>query len=109
MRVYIASPYGDHNELRVRESYVAMADYAARQLALAGHIAITPLRITHRWNEDTKLCPTHWWAIDQSLLRNWAECLVRLPGHSPGADIEEAIAIELGMPVYYGVEKVPNP
>lgn len=107
MRIYIASPYGDHNPLHVREANVAIADSAARQLALRGHIAIAPIRITHGWDEDTRLQEAHWWAIDLDLLCVWAECLVRLPGHSPGADKEERIAKERGIPVFYGIEGVP--
>ncbi len=106
-RIYIASPYGDHNPLEIREANVAIADSAARQLALRGHCAISPIRITHRWNEDCRLEAEHWWALDMDLLCNWAEAVCRLPGESPGADREEAIARERGLPVYYGVEDVP--
>lgn len=107
MRIYIACPYGDHNPLAVREANVARADAAARELALRGHIPVCTIRMTHRWNEDERLKPAHWWSIDLALLTGWAEAVCRLDGHSPGADAEEAIARERGIPVYYGVEGVP--
>jgi hypothetical protein len=105
-RIYIASPYGDHNSLAVRDANVAIADSIARQLALLGHEAITPLRLTHGWGDDARLDAAHWWAVDESLLSHWAQALLRLPGDSPGADYEEAIARSLGLPVYYEIESV---
>ena len=104
MRIYLACPYGDDNPLEVRESNVARADAATRELVMAGHVAICTIRLTHRWNEDQRMKPVHWWAIDLDLLCHWDEAVCRLPGHSPGADAEVAIAEERGMPVYYGLQ-----
>lgn len=108
IRVYIACPYGDHNPLAVREVHVAAGDAAARELALRGHTPVCTVRLTHRWNEDERLKPAHWWRIDLDLLTSWADAVCRLPGESEGADAEVAIAQERGMPVYFGVEAVPE-
>ena len=42
-----------------------------------------------------------------ALDRAWLECsdiVLRLPGESPGADREVAYALELGKPVYEGID-----
>jgi hypothetical protein len=35
-----------------------------------------------------------------------ADAVLRLPGTSPGADREVALALSLGIPVYYDIEEM---
>ncbi len=97
MRIYLASPYGDHNTNEVIAENVARADAMVRELVLQGHIVFCPVKMTWGWQKDTRLKPDHWWAIDMDFLEHWAEAIFRMLGISPGCDREMARAQELGL------------
>lgn len=46
-----------------------------------------------------------WMMLDLDWLKQ-CDCMLRLPGESPGADMEEAYAKHHGIPVYYSVEEL---
>lgn len=46
-----------------------------------------------------------WMGCDLEIVRR-CDCVLRLPGESKGADMETALAAELGIPVFGGVEEV---
>ncbi len=97
MRIYIASPYGDHNTDEIIAENVTRADAMARELVLQGHVVFCPIKMTWNWQKDTRLKPDHWWRNDMDILEHWAEAIFRLPGLSEGCDREIARAQELGL------------
>lgn len=98
MRVYIAGPYtqGEQAE-RVREAVlVGLAVYQH------GHVPFIP----HLYHFAHYLCPMPyeaWMMLDLSWLET-CHAMVRLPGHSPGADREVERACQLGLWIYYGLD-----
>lgn len=98
LRVYIAGPYtqGEQAEL-VREAVlVGLAVFRH------GHVPFIP----HLYHFAHYLCPQPyeaWMTLDLTWLEV-CDALVRLPGHSPGADREVARAQVLGLPVFFGLD-----
>lgn len=45
----------------------------------------------------------YWMAIDFDVVKR-CDAIFRMPGHSPGADREEILAAEIGIPVFYNIE-----
>ena len=97
--VYIASPYtlGDV-AVNVRRQIDAASDLLA-----CGLIPFTPLlshfiHLVHPHSYD------EWLEYDLQWLSR-CDCMLRLSGESKGADIEEAYAQKLGIPVYYSIEE----
>ncbi len=101
MLVYIASPYtlGDVAQ-NVRESVLV-----AEQVRAKGHLPFTPL-LSHFWNLMSPHERAYWMDMDfEWVLR--ADCVLRLPGESEGADQEVRLAEQHGKPVYHSVEDLP--
>ena len=99
-RIYVAGPYtaGD-----VAQN-VARALHTADWLAREGCVPFIP-HLSHFW-ELLHPHPWQFW-IEQDLA--WLACcdaLVRLPGASQGADVEEVQARALGLPVFEGAGDV---
>src|ERR1700724_396637 len=104
LRVYIAGPIskGDlqHNLDQGRQ--------AAITLMRAGFAPLCPMLTCYMGGDKPEIMPngtTHedWLSIDLP----WAavaDALVRLPGESAGADREEKLAVDLGIPVYQDVD-----
>lgn len=97
MHVYIAGPYSGPPgpEENTRRALVA-----AEQFRRLGHLVFCPHSMFGEWDRQH---PGPWqqW-IDQCL--GWIRgggfhVLVRLPGDSPGADLEETLARDLGIDV----------
>lgn len=95
--VYVAGPitHGDQF-LNARA-----AQLAGLQIIQAGHLAFVPH--TFLFTHHVVPMPYEFWlAMDLKMLKR-CDCLVRLPGHSPGADREAELAKTLGMPIYFSV------
>jgi len=94
LRVYIAGPYSHFDvALNVREAVRAGLD-----VLKAGHVPFIP----HLYHFAHLLEPQpydSWMTLDLQWLAA-CHCLVRLHGHSPGADREVERAKALGLPVY---------
>ena len=94
MRVYIAGPYaGGDSVLNVRS-----AVEAAEKIQAAGHVPFVP-HLTHLWHLISPHEPGFWYKYDLAWLEV-CDCLVRLPGKSPGADEEVRLCKLWGIPVY---------
>lgn len=98
MRVYIASAYtkGDV-ALNVRKA-IEIAD----ELLKLGHTPYVP-HLTHFWHLISPKEINFWYQYDNSFLDHWAECVLRLPNESHGADQEVERAYRMGMPIYYSL------
>lgn len=97
LRVYVAGPYS----VNPTEG-VAAAIQAADELLTAGYKPFVP-HLTHLWHERYPQAYEVWMQYDFAYLAV-CDALVRLPGYSPGADREVALAKQRGVPVYEGVQ-----
>lgn len=102
MRIYIASPYTQGDPL----ANVRRQIDAAEQLAAKGHVPILPL-LSHFWDEVYHHPWEFWMAQCLSHLTT-VDAVLRLPGVSVGADIEVREAKNIGLPVYYSVDVIPD-
>ena len=98
--VYIASPYtiGD-----MAQNVKRQID-AADELMNVGFCPIIPL-LSHFQHMVHPRPYEDWMEIDKEKLRR-CDVVLRLPGESKGADIEVALAHELGIPVFKSVNWV---
>lgn len=102
MKIYIAGPYtkGD-----VAEN-VRNAVYAGNLVAHRGHMPFIP-HLTHFWHMLIPHEIDFWYAQDIEWLRV-CDALLRIEGESTGADREEEIAREMGIPIYTNVFSIPD-
>lgn len=96
--VYVAGPY-THGDVALN---VRAAVLAGLQIQQASHLAFVP-HLCHFAHYLVPMGYESWMAIDLRMLRR-CDVLLRLPGHSPGADREVELAKTLGMPIYHSVE-----
>jgi len=93
-KVYISSPYSQGST-----TYnVRLAIDAADTLLLAGFAPFVP-HLNFAWD----IVYPHSYDIWLDWCVEWVAactCVLRIPGYSPGADIEVALAKSLGMAVY---------
>lgn len=102
MRVYIAAPYTQGSE----GENVRRAIEAADQVIAAGHAPFVP-HLCHFWHLMSPHAYETWLRIDMEWLRA-SDAMVRLPGPSAGADMEEAEARRTGIPVYGSVAELSS-
>jgi hypothetical protein len=94
--VYVAGPIGKP------ENHSANVDAAlqvASQLLDAGLYPFVP-HLCVWWDLHTPRHYESWMKFDMVWLKR-CDVLLRIPGHSPGADREVALAKEVGIPVFF--------
>lgn len=98
LKVYISGPYtkGDVVE------NVRKAIDAAEIISRLGHIPFVP-HLTHFWHMIHLHDYKFWLDYDIEWLM-MCDCMIRLPGESKGADIEEEAAEKYGIPIYCGID-----
>lgn len=95
--VFVSGPYTAPDPvLNVRA-----AIHAAALLLDAGLIPYVP-HTTHLWHLVDPRPYEDYLTMDLAWVRK-CDAVLRLPGHSPGADREVALAEELGLPVFHNV------
>jgi hypothetical protein len=94
MKVYISGPY----TLGDKSKNIARALFAAEAVVEEGHAPYVP-HLSHMWHLLRPHPYEYWMKLDLAWLSQ-CDCLIRIPGESPGADGEVAKAEELGIPVY---------
>jgi len=98
LRIYVAGPYTANPE-----ACTARAIQAGSKLLENGMAPFVP-HLSHYWEKEHSAFKAHgyedWMGIDLSWIRA-ADCVVRLPGKSAGADREVQLATELGIPVIH--------
>lgn len=99
--IYIAAPYTSNPEENVKKALEA-ADIVFEQ----GFIPYVP-HLSHHWHSQSPKSYEQWMEMGSAVLER-CDGLLRLPGESPGADKEVKQALELDMPVYYGLENLPK-
>lgn len=95
---YVAGPLGAREHW---EHNTASAIAHANQLQRAGIVPFVPHLFSH-WAiaQGDASAPYHVWMGMDEVLVERSDCLLRIPGHSPGADREVAWAKEFQVPVY---------
>jgi hypothetical protein len=99
LRVYVSGPYSADPERSIQA-----AIQAADQLLTAGHAPLVP-HLKHPWIQTTDHPYEAWLNLDLSWLQA-ADAVLRIPGHSPGADHETALAHQLGIPVHHTIDNL---
>ena len=95
MLIYVAGPYTNGDvALNVRK-----AIDAGNVLRSMGHTPFVP-HLTHFWHMIHPHDIQYWYDYDMEWLKK-CDALFRLPGESKGADAEEDLARELGLPVLH--------
>lgn len=95
LRVYVAGPYSPDPE-----GCTAAAIATGNLILDLGHAPLVP-HLTHYWHTlHEPRAYEEWMRIDLAWLSQ-AEVVLRLPGASPGADREVALARALGIPVVF--------
>lgn len=98
VRVYVAGPLsvGDTTD------NVITAIEAGTRCLDAGLAPFVP-HLNHFWHEVMPRGYEEWMRLDFEWL-GACDVLLRLPGESPGAEREVALANKLGLPVYYDID-----
>lgn len=97
VKVYIAGPYSGVDIL----GNVYKAIEVGESLIKHGLVPFVP-HLTHFWGLVSQHDYEFWLSYDLRWLAV-CDCLLRLPGESPGADKEERFAEEHGIPVYRSI------
>lgn len=92
--VYVAGPYGMPNPVRNTRAAVD----AAESLWEFGIASIVP-HMTLLWDFVYPHEEQEWYDMDLEVVRR-CDALLRLPGHSVGADLEVRCAEDHGIPVF---------
>lgn len=99
-RVYIASPYTNGDvAVNVRRQLET-----AHKIMDLGHIPVVPL-FCHFQHMLFPRPYKDWLALGLEQVRS-CDVVLRLDGHSPGADTETAFANELGIPVVCSIDEI---
>lgn len=102
-RIYVAGPLGPNDDERRARLDAALA--AGASLVQAGLAPFVP----HLWpaamHADGLAPYEAWMAYDFAWL-DACDAVLRIPGHSPGADREVARALAAGLPVFASVGEV---
>lgn len=108
IKVYVASPYGRRagNNIDQCECNVNMAIGVARILIKQGHIPFVPV-LYHFVHKDWPDTPDEerWWEMCAIWLPD-CDVVLRVSGHSIGADKEVELARKLSIPVVFSVEEL---
>lgn len=99
-KVYIAGPYSQG----VTAENIRNAVFAAERLVQLDCSPYIP-HLSHLWELIQPHCYEFWIHHDMEWL-GVCDALLRLPGHSPGADGEVAEAQRLGIPVFYSLDEL---
>ena len=97
-KVYISGPYSQGDvAVNVRNAFKA-----ANSLADLGFAPLVP-HTTHFWHLIFPRPYKFWIDLDKEFIP-CCDALLRLIGHSRGADKEVDLAIKLGVPVFYTID-----
>lgn len=98
--IYIASPYTQGDQaVNVRRALMS-----ADELLRRGYIPYVPL-LTHFWQLISPKTYEEWLRLDKAWLEK-CDAVLRLPGESKGADEECEYALDIGLHVYYSIDRI---
>lgn len=97
-RVYLAGPYGSGDAVEPNVRAAIAAAHLVRELGAAPFVP----HLCVLWHEHHPRSSGDWTEYDREWLLA-CDVLLRIPGESPGADQEVALAKSLSMPVFESV------
>jgi hypothetical protein len=101
MLVYVAGPYSKGDQLlNIRQAILA-----ANEVLEKGYYVFIP-HLTHFWHMITPKEYDKWLEIDTAILER-CDIIYRIPGESVGADLEVALAKNLGKLIVYNLGDLP--
>ncbi len=109
--VYIAGPYSGRDAhgqqgYMVIEQNILNARKAMKELVSLGYGVFCPHTHSAHFEVITpEVGIDYWYSLDLYFLQ-FCHVLLRLEGHSSGADKEEQFALDIGIPVFYTVEEL---
>jgi hypothetical protein len=98
-RVYVAGPYTNGDQVVNVRNAIEVADV----LLLLNYAPYVP-HLSHFWN----FLKPHEYGTWMALCTEWlsaCESMIVIEGYSPGARVEEAVAKQLHIPIYYGLSE----
>lgn len=98
-RIYVAAPLGANDA--GRPARIARAAEAGRRLQLAGYDAFVPHHTALLYHDADAMHGYDQWLAWCLRWLSACDALLRIPGHSPGADLEVERMRELGRPVFF--------
>ena len=111
LRIYIAGPYTGNGSEEQKKTNVFSARYAQKRLTKRGHYPHCPHAMTEQLDgilgggeEEHE----YFMRLDLMYIQQMMDAILRLPGESPGGDLEVKLAERLGLPIYHRVDEVPN-
>lgn len=90
--LFLSAPYASDPTANVRTAIAA-----AERLIAAGYHVYVP-HLMHLWDLVSPNPTSYWLMIDVAWVRR-CDAVVRLPGRSPGAEVEAAAAVGAGIPI----------
>ena len=99
IKIYVAGPYSKGNII----DNVGIAIKYTSELVDMGYAPFCP-HLSHFVDLYDKKTWENWMKIDLEFLSR-CDVLIRIPGESPGADIEVAEAVKAGIPVLNNLEE----
>lgn len=97
--IYIAAPYTSDPDFNV-----GAAIKVAETLIEKGYIPFVP-HLCHIWDQISHHDYEYWMEYVMAWLKK-CDAVLRVPGHSLGADREVELANELGKTVYFNLEEL---
>jgi len=101
-RVYLAGPYSSDPGGNTRRAIEA-AEWLVHNSSLVPFVP----HLSHMWEQHYRHDYEFWMEYDLHFL-SACHCLIRMPGHSPGADREVAAARDMGMPILLADQPLPS-
>ena len=100
MKIFVAGPYtlGDI-AINVRNSCIV-----AEKLVELGHLPFLP-HLYHLWHLVSPHEYSYWTELDNAWLEQ-CDAILRLPGHSFGADNEIILANKLRFKIYWSIDEI---
>lgn len=96
--IYISGPLTQGD----RAENLANAIEAAETLRKLGFTPFIPHAMTHEWQNRRQHDEDYWLSFDLEWLVK-CDAVIRLPGFSPGGDVETAFADAHGIPVFHDI------
>jgi hypothetical protein len=94
--IYIASAYTASTAEQI-ENNIRTQIWAGHAVIDMGHVPVVP-NLNHFMDAIQRRTYSEWMACDFALIKR-CDAVLRLPGHSPGADREVELAQGIGLPV----------
>lgn len=98
--VFISGPYTKPDPIENTHKIIRVAD----KLVDLGFVPFIP-HLSLLWHIVSPHPIDFWYAYDNEILKR-CDAMLRIDGESPGADNEETLARDIGIPIYFSIEEL---